>query len=54
MDKEIIVKNNKTEITVNGGAISVFAPNVSVIIVAGENSASVTTITKGRIVSHVQ
>lgn len=53
-DKEITIKNGKTEIALCGQTISVFAPSISVIVVAGENTASVTTITKDRIVSQIQ
>lgn len=53
MRKEIVVRNNKTEITVNGGAISVSTPDVLATIMTDGESASVTTFTKDEIVSQI-
>ncbi len=53
MDKEIIIKNGKTEITVNEQAISVSAPNISLTVISDGNSTSVTIVTKNEIQSQV-
>lgn len=42
-DKEILINNGETEITINDKAISVFTPDVSVIVMEGKNSTSVIT-----------
>lgn len=51
MDREITIKNGKTEITMNEQAISVSAPNI-VFMTDGE-STSVTTFSKDKIVSQI-
>lgn len=54
MDKETIVKNEKTEITVNNRAISVSTPNISVTVMSDGETTSVTSVTKSGIVSQIQ
>lgn len=54
MEKEIIVRNGKTEITINEQAISVSAPTAFVTVMTNGESTSVTTVTKDRIVSQIQ
>lgn len=49
MEKEIIIRNGKTEITMNEQAISVSAPDVLITVMTNGESTSVTTITKERI-----
>ncbi len=49
MDKEIIISNGKTEITVNEQEISVSAPDVLITVMTNRDSTSVTTVTRKRI-----
>lgn len=54
MEKEIIVKNEKTEITINEQAISVSNPNISVTVMSDGSSTSVTTVAKNGVSSQIQ
>lgn len=54
MDKEIVIKNGETEITINEQAISVSAPNISLTVISDGKSTSVTTVTKNGVVSQIQ
>lgn len=54
LDKEIVIKNGETEITINEQAISVSAPNISLTVISDGKSTSVTTVTKNGVVSQIQ
>lgn len=48
MGKEIIIRNEKTEITINEQAISVSAQDILVTVMTDRESTSVTTVAKER------